>query len=59
MPYGELGRFPIAVTIKKRIISFCLKLLQDKASKLSHRLYSVLYNNSVLTTNMTSHGYKM
>ena len=45
MLYGELGRFPIAITIKKRIISFWSKLLLDKASKLSHRLYSVLYNN--------------
>ena len=44
MLYGELGRFPIAITIKKRVISFWSKLL-DKASKLSHRLYSVLYNN--------------
>ena len=58
MLYGELGRFPIAITIKKRIISFWSKLLLDKASKLSHRMYSVLYNN-LITTNMTSHGCKM
>ena len=45
MLYGELGRFSIAFTIKKRIISVWSKLLLDKASKLTHRLYSVLYNN--------------
>ena len=45
MLYGELGRFPIAITIKKRIISFWSNLLLDKASELSHKLYSVLYNN--------------
>ena len=47
MLYGELGRFPISVTIKKQVISFWSKLLLSKESKLSHRLYSVLYNNSV------------
>ena len=47
MFYGELGRFPILVTIKKQVISFWSKLLLSKESKLSHRLYSVLYNNFV------------
>ena len=47
MLYGELGRFPISVTIKKQVISFWSKLLLTKESKLSHRLYSVLYNNFV------------
>ena len=47
MLYGELGQFPISVTIKKQVISFWSKLLLSKESKLPHRLYSVLYYNFV------------
>ena len=45
MLYGELGRFPISLTIKKRIISFWAKLLLDKDSKLSSKLYSISYGD--------------
>lgn len=45
MLYGELGRFPISLTIKKRTISFWSKLLLGKISKLSSRLYSILYDD--------------
>lgn len=42
MLYGELGRFPISLTIKKRVISFWSKMLLGKSTKLSYRLYSIL-----------------
>ena len=45
MLYGELGRFPIYLTIKRKIISFWSKLLLGKSSKLSSRLYSILYGD--------------
>lgn len=43
MLYGELGRFPVTLHIKRRIINFWSKTLLGKRSKLSYRLYSILY----------------
>ena len=44
MVYGEMGRYPLAITIKTRIISFWLKLLQGKKSKLIYKVYNLMYN---------------
>ena len=46
MLYGELGRFPLSLIIKKTIIKFWSNLLLGKLSKLSYRLYSILYNDA-------------
>jgi hypothetical protein len=35
MIYGELGRYPLEIDIKSRIISFWAKLLSGKELKLS------------------------
>lgn len=49
MIYGELGRFPISLVIKKKVIKFWSNLLLGKGSKLSYRLYSILFNDSSTT----------
>jgi hypothetical protein len=32
--YGELGRFPLSVDIKQRMVSYWTKLISDKQTKL-------------------------
>ena len=46
MVYDELGRYPISIDIKVRMIKFWCKLIIGKQSKLSHICYKLLYNNS-------------
>ena len=43
MVYGELGRYPISVTVKSRMINFWCRLQEGKESKLSCLLYKLLY----------------
>ena len=50
MQYGELGRFPLSLIIKKKLIKFWSNLLLGKLSKLSYRLYSILYNDANANT---------
>ena len=42
MLYAELGRYPLAITIKTRVIGFWNKLICGKFTKLSFLLYQVL-----------------
>ena len=44
MIYGELGRFPLYIDIKTRVISYWCKLLTGKASKLSAISYKHLHS---------------
>jgi hypothetical protein len=48
MVYGELGRYPISIDIKVRMIKFWCKLIMGKQSKLSHICYKLLYYNNFL-----------
>jgi hypothetical protein len=48
MVYGKLGRYPISIDIKVRMIKFWCKLIMGKQSKLSHICYKLLYNNNLL-----------
>jgi hypothetical protein len=43
MIYGELGRYPIVLDVKIRILSFWSKLLFDKESKLSLIIYKLCF----------------
>ena len=43
MIYGELGRYPLEIDIKSRIISFWAKLLSGKELKLSKIIYNLCY----------------
>ena len=43
MVYGELGRYPLNIDIKVRMISYWAKLLCGKQSKISSILYKLIY----------------
>ncbi len=43
MVYGELGRYPLDVTIKKRMLCYWGRILIGKQSKLSKQLYDNLH----------------
>ena len=43
MLYGELGRHPLNITVKMKILSFWSKLIDGKQSKLSSLIYILLY----------------
>ncbi|MEW8548127.1 MAG: reverse transcriptase family protein, partial [Candidatus Thiodiazotropha sp.] len=43
MVYGELGRYPMQLYIKSRMVSFWAKILCGKKDKLAFTLYKVLY----------------
>ena len=45
MIYGELGRYPLSIVIKKRIINFWYKLVSGNANTLSSSLYRILLND--------------
>ena len=45
MLYGDLGRFPVSIVIKKRIIGFWYNLISCE-NKLSSTLYKVVVNDS-------------
>ena len=47
MIYGELGRYPLEIYIKSRIISFWAKLLSGKELKLSKIMYNLCYCMSI------------
>lgn len=50
MVYGELGSFPIHITIKCKLIGFWLRLISSKESKLSFVMYKALlqlYNDNI------------
>ena len=51
MIYGDLGRYPLSVVIKKRIISFWSKYLNGNINRLSSSLYRILLDD-VLTNNL-------
>ena len=42
MLYGELGRFPIYVLIKSRMIGFWQRIVKGKQDKILSKLYYIL-----------------
>ena len=42
--YGELGRYPLSVTIKERMVCYWTKLLKSSKEKLNEVMYIILYN---------------
>ena len=50
MIYGELGRYPLSIVTKKRIISFLYKLVSGNTNKLSSSLYRILLNDFLSET---------
>ena len=43
MVYGELGRFPIDVAIKTRMIEYWGKIVTGKQVKYAHSMYQFLH----------------
>ena len=43
MAYGELGRYPMQISIKSRMVSFWAKILCGKKDKLAVTLYRIIY----------------
>ena len=44
MLHEELGRHPIQINIKSRMIGFWLSIVNGKGSKLSKILYTIMFN---------------
>ena len=55
MLYGELGRFPIELTIKSRMIGYWNRLVHSKETKLSFLLYQCLLNSSDTVSKWQNH----
>jgi hypothetical protein len=47
MLYGELGRYPLEIVIKSRMIHFWSKLLSSNTTKISHICYNHMLNSTV------------
>lgn len=45
MLYGELGRFPVSLIIKRRMLNFWYKLVSDTGNKLSTFMYKTMLND--------------
>ena len=43
MIYGETGTLPLQYKIEKRILSFWIKVSEDKDSKIAKNIYSIMY----------------
>ena len=46
MLYGELGRFPLQIIIKSRMVGYWNRLLQSKATKFSYIIYQCQLNTA-------------
>ena len=44
MVYGELGTYPISVTIKVRLVSYWLNIVSADENKISKLMYNLMYN---------------
>ena len=51
--YAQLGRYPIEITIKQRMINFWVKLLTGKISKLSYNIYLFLLHSNYVNSKWT------
>ena len=42
--YGELGRYPLSITLKQRMICYWTRILKSNQHKLNKVMYDILYN---------------
>jgi len=45
MLYAELGRYPVSISIKSRMIGYWNRLVVGKKSKLSYQMYNIMHVN--------------
>ena len=50
MIYGELGRFPLDIIIKQRMLSFWTRMLTNKTTSLSYQIYKYLLNSQQINS---------
>ena len=55
MIYGELGRFPLEITIKSRMIGYWNRLIHSKETKLSFLIYQCLLHSPITPFKWNSH----
>ena len=58
MVYGELGRFPMLINRKIRILKYWVKIVSSKACPLVEQMYNALYN-ATLSDNCVIHRAKL
>ena len=44
MVYGELGTYPISLTIKVRLVSYWLNIVSADENKISKLMYNLMYS---------------
>ena len=44
MVYGELGTYPVSITIKVRLVSYWLNIISADENKISKQMYNLMYN---------------
>jgi hypothetical protein len=59
MVYGELGRYPLEIDIKVRMISYWCKLIQGKQSKVSTIAYKLLNFQNCKISAWINHIHKI
>ena len=42
--YGELGRYPMSILIKKRMLNYWTKILKSNQCKLNKVMYDIMYD---------------
>ena len=53
MVYGELGRYPLEIQIKERVVGYWGRLIMGKEGKTSRKMYDyllTLYNEGLYTS---------
>jgi hypothetical protein len=56
MIYGELGRYPLYIDIKQRMVSYWTKLITGKQSKMCSVVYRLMYHLCRQNSVWTMHG---
>ena len=44
MVYGELGTYPVSITIKVRLVSYWLNIISADENEISKQMYNLMYN---------------
>ena len=56
MLHGELGRYPIEINIKMRMINFWISILNSNFNKLTNIMYKLLLSDYIPQASITTNG---